>query len=153
MLHDNIKAARERAGLSLSAAAERIGLGKTTLYRLEAGEAPIAASRLPLIALAYRTTVADLIDNRVKERTAEQDLLEIALVVQMVEEVIQQLDIRPNPGVVGGAVSETVRLARDDFEQRLSGEFDPNRYRAFVQGIFGSWLDRRPPVTTTSIRT
>ena len=45
---------------------------------------------------------------------------------------------RPNPKLVGRAVVETVLLARDDFDQRLSGKFDPYRYLGVVQTIFGS---------------
>ena len=138
MSNDQIKDARERAGLTLADAAVRLGIAKTTLFRLERGETPVAASRLPVFARAYGTSIADLIDNRVRVRSTEQDLLEIALVAQMIEEVIQGLNARPNPKLVGRAVAETVKLTRDDFEQRLGGQFDPNRYRGVVEAIFDS---------------
>jgi transcriptional regulator with XRE-family HTH domain len=138
MLNNHIKDARERAGLTLADAAVRLGIAKTSLFRLERGEAPITASKLPMFARAYGTTISDLIDNRVRVRSTEQDLLEIALVAQMIEEVIQSLNARPNPKQVGRAVAETVRLTRDDFEQRLGGQFDPNRYRGVVETIFDS---------------
>ena len=85
MLHLNIKAARERAGLSLASAAERIGVSKTTLFRLEAGEAPIAAARLPVIARAYGTTVADLVDDTFTDRPPEPDYRQVHAVVKMVD--------------------------------------------------------------------
>lgn len=136
MLNDHIKNARERAGLSLADAAGRLGIAKTTLFRLERGETPIAASRLPVFARVYGISIGDLIDNRVQARSTEQDLLEIALVAQMVEEVIQALEVRPNPKLVGRAVAETVKLARDDLDQRLSGKFEPSRYRGLVEAVF-----------------
>ncbi len=132
MLHNHIKDARERAGLTLADAAVRLGIAKTSLFRLERGETPITASRLPLFARAYGTSIADLIDNRVRARSTEQDLLEIALVVEMVEEVVQGMSARPNPGVLGRTVAEIIRLTRDDQVQRLDGLFDPARYRGIV---------------------
>ena len=138
MLHNHIKDARERAGLTLADAAVRLGIAKTTLFRLERGETPITASKLPLFARAYGTTVSALIDDRVRARSTEEDLLEIALVAEMIEEVIQSLNARPNPKLVGRAVAETVKLTRDDFDQRLSGKFDPYRYRGVVEVLFAT---------------
>jgi transcriptional regulator with XRE-family HTH domain len=141
MLNDHIKDARERAGLTLADASVRLGIAKTSLFRLERGEAPITASKLPMFARAYGTTISDLIDNRVRVRSTEQDLLEIALVAQMIEEVIQGMSARPNPKVLGKTVAEIIRLSRDDQVQRLDGQFDPTRYRGIVAAYLGGGAD------------
>jgi transcriptional regulator with XRE-family HTH domain len=141
MLNDHIKDARERAGLTLADAAVRLGIAKTSLFRLERGETPITAAKLPMFARAYGTTIADLIDNRVRARSTEEDLLEIALVVEMVEEVVQGMSARPNPRVLGKTVSEIVRLTRDDHVQRLDGLFDPARYRGIVAAYLSGGID------------
>ena len=145
MLCDHIKDARERAGLTLTEAAIRLGIGKTTLFRLEGGKTPIAASKLPVFARIYETTVADLIDNRVRGRSTEQDLLDVATVVQMVEEVVQGMSARPNPKVLGQTVAEVIRLARDDQMFRLEGQFDPDRYRGIVAAYLGGDVVVRNP--------
>lgn len=133
MLHENIKAARERAGLSLASAAERIGVGKTTLFRLEAGEAPIAAARLPVIARAYGTSVADLVDNTITDRPPEPDYRQVHAVVQMVEEIVHDLPMRPLPGRIAAVVVEVIKLTRDDDTNRMDGSYDPTRYAGIVR--------------------
>ena len=147
MLNNHIRNARERAGITLTEAAARLGIGKATLSRLESGQAPIASSRLPEFARVYRTSVADLIDNRVSERTPEHELREIAQVAEMVEEVVQGMSARPNPKVLGQTVAEVIRLARDDQVQRLDGhgQFDPARYRGIVAAYLGGGGDVRNP--------
>jgi transcriptional regulator with XRE-family HTH domain len=141
MLHSQIKRARERAGLTLTDAADRMGIGKATLSRLETGLATITASRLPIFAKTYGTTVADLIDDRVRARSADQDLHEVARVVEMVEEVVQSMSARPDPVALGKTVAEVIRLSRDDQVERLDGQFDPTRYRGIVAAYLGGGAD------------
>lgn len=138
MLHSHIKNAREHAGLTLTEAAERMGIGKATLSRLEAGLTPIASGRLPVFARVYQTTVADLIDNRVSGRSPEPDYEQIASVVEMVEGAVQSMGTRPSPKLVGRTVAEVIRLTRDDFGERLAGKFDPTRYLEVVRVMLGS---------------
>lgn len=141
MLHKLIQTARERSGLSLTEAAERLGIAKSTLSRLENGQASIVASRLPLFAALYGTTVARILNNDLGNRPPEPDYAQVAVVVTLVQDVIRTLQASPNPERVGAVVVELIKLTRDDFDQRLEGEFDPSRYRGIVQALLHNLSD------------
>ena len=58
---DTIRKARKELGLSLQTAADRLGLPKTTLWRLEDGESKISAKRLVDIAAEYGYSISSLV--------------------------------------------------------------------------------------------
>lgn len=62
LVAERIRAAREAHGLSLSKAAERMGITKAALWSVEQGKADPRFSTLKTIGQAYGLTVGQLVD-------------------------------------------------------------------------------------------
>lgn len=134
-LHQVIRKAREEAGLTLTEAAQRLGVGKATLSRLETKKGPITATRLTEIAQLYGVRPADLLDGTIKPLPdADAELREIAVVVETVERIIDQAGQRPTPEKVGSTVVEILKLARAD-RDLIGSDFDVGRYVGLAQAI------------------
>jgi len=59
--HTNLRAARERAGLSQAELAEEIGVARTTIVYLESGKTQLVSKTVPLIAARLGLSVEELL--------------------------------------------------------------------------------------------
>lgn len=135
-LHQVIRKAREDAGLTLTEAALQLGVGKATLSRLETAKGPITATRLTEIARLYRVTPSALLDGTVLAApTSDEDLDHVGLVVEEIERVIADGDLRPSPVRVSAAVVEILKLARSDYRARADGKFEVQRYLGVARAM------------------
>ncbi len=135
-LHLVIREAREGAGISLTAAAQRLGVGKATLSRLETGKGPITATRLEQLASVYGVSPGALLDRTVVKLPGQIDYEQLGMVVEEVERTIQKLDVRPRPEKVRTAVVEVLKLAQTDVTENPGAVFDPRRYLGMVEAMF-----------------
>lgn len=131
-----IREARETLGLSLSAAADKMGLSKSTLSRLETGESIISAQRLFEFADAYDVSPEELLHGRSVTVPRTVDLDRMAQVVEEVETLIFDLEVRPEPARVSRAIVEVLKLETVRMLEAKDTRFDPSRYRGLVQEIF-----------------
>lgn len=135
-LHLVIREAREGVGISLTAAAQRLGVGKATLSRLETGKGPITATRLAQLASIYEVAPGALLDRTVVKLPGQIDYDQLGMVVEEVERTIQKLDVRPRPEKVRTAVIEVLKLAQTDVAGNPGAVFDPRRYLGMVEAMF-----------------
>ncbi len=135
-LHQVIRAAREKAGLTLPVAAFRLGVGKATLSRLETAKGPITSTRLSEIARLYGMTSSSLLDGTIRPApTNEDDYRLLRRVVEEVEQIIAEIEHRPSPQKFSTTVVEILKLARSDVRGGLEAEFDMRRYRSVAQAM------------------
>ena len=119
-LYDRIRDARERAGLSVNDAAEKLGVSRVQIWRMENKTETISAERLFIIAAIYEVDPYHLFHGT-KATTQSQTVLyrRIGEAVTMVEAESQKLDVKPPPHLVGEAVVEVLRQ-----ENRTGGTAD-----------------------------
>ncbi len=137
-LHQVIRAARERAGLTLTEAADRLGVGKATLSRLETGKGPVTATRLTEIARLYGLMPSTLLDGTIKAvPTGEEDYRDVCLVVEEIERIIDETGSRPAPEKIGVTVVEILKLARAEMRDKSKTQLDLGRYEGIARALLG----------------
>ena len=136
-LSRTIKQAREEAGLTLTEAAERLGIGKSTLSRLETGKGPVSATRLAELAGVYRVAAGALLDCAVERVSSEPNYQLIEEVIVAVESVAQDMDQHPIPKRVGRAAVEVLRLAKEEADRDARTSFDHSRYNGVIKAMLG----------------
>ncbi len=135
-LHQVIRMAREKTGMTLTEAAHRRDVGKATLSRLETKKGPITATRLTEIARLYKVKPSDLLDGTIAPApVGGDDYGHGGVVVTEIERVIADGDIRPSPEKVSAAVVEILKLARSDIQSREGAEFDVQRYLGVARAM------------------
>ena len=136
-LNEVLRDARMRAGYTLTEAAERLGIGKATLSRLETAKGPVTSSRLTQLARLYGVRPADLLAGTITSvPSGEAELQQTALVIEEVERIIADANPRPDPAKVSSAVIEILKLARADHFEK-GGDFDVKRYIGLARAILG----------------
>lgn len=130
-----IRKVRLDLGLSLQAAADRLGMPKTTLWRLEDGESKISAKRLVDIAAEYGYSVSSLVAGELVKSPTQTEFDRLGSVVEHVEFMIQNLSTRPPPAQVRVAVVEVWRLETQRMIETGGEQFDPTRYDRLVEQI------------------
>jgi transcriptional regulator with XRE-family HTH domain len=133
---DTIRRARLELGLSLQAAADRLGMPKTTLWRLEDGESKISAKRLVDIAAEYGFSISRFVAGELVKSPTQTEFDRLGAVVEHVESMIQNLSARPLPARVRVAVVEVWRLETQRMIETGGDAFDPTRYDRIVEQIF-----------------
>lgn len=122
-LYDRIKDARERAGLTVNEAAERLGVSRVQVWRMENKTETISAERLFVIAEVYGVDPYALFKGIDATSQSTAALYQrIGEVVAMVEAEVQRLNAKPPPDVVGEAV---VEILRQETRGRTSPPTDP----------------------------
>ena len=98
---ERIKAAREAHGLSLSKAAERMGITKAALWSVEQGKVDPRFSTLKTIGQAYGLTVGQLVDGGEPLPTLHPFALRIAIEIdsQLRRALAAGVEVREVDGV------------------------------------------------------
>jgi transcriptional regulator with XRE-family HTH domain len=136
-LYDRIRDARERAGLSVNEAAERLGVSRVQIWRMENKTKTISAERLFMIAELYQVDPYELFrGSQATTRSANAMYRQIGEVVAMVEAEVQRLKVKPPPEIVGEAVVEILRQEAREHEKRQPQPFDKEKYQGLVALIF-----------------
>lgn len=135
-LHQVIRAAREKAGLTLTEAAFRLRVGKATLSRLETAKGPITATRLTEIARLYGVTPSSLLDGTIANVPTDDDEYRLVRrVVEEVETIIAEIEHRPSPQKISITVAEILKLSRSEVTNGSSAKIDLRRYRSVAQAM------------------
>jgi transcriptional regulator with XRE-family HTH domain len=135
-LYERIKNARERAGMTVNDAASALGVTRTQVWRLEQKSETLSAERLFEIADLYGVDPRQLFQGKDAPPTSQDLYRRIGEVVAMVEEQVQQLDLRPPPTLVADAVIEILQQEANQPIDARSEPFDPSRYRGLVALLF-----------------
>ena len=134
MLHHDLKRARIDAGLSMDDAADRLGVSRSALSRIEGGVTSVSSQRLIVLAGVYGVSPSSLLDGAVVRAMSDTDLDRIGRVIEFVEEVLADQSPRPDPKVVRETVlaifKQETALAWD-----TGAEFDPARYRELIRAL------------------
>ncbi len=132
-LYERIRSARERAGFSVNEAAERLGVSRVQVWRMENKSETISAERLFLIAKIYGVDPIEIYHGT---DAASQNFgplyRQIGEVVAMVEAEVQRLEAKPSPDVVGEAVVEVLRQEMKDQNNSELRPFDGAKYQGLI---------------------
>jgi transcriptional regulator with XRE-family HTH domain len=136
-LYDRIRDAREGAGLTVKEAAERLGVSRVQIWRMENKAETITAERLFIIAAIYQVDPYVLFQGA-KATTQSTSALyaRIGEVVAMVEEEAQLLDVKPPPHLVGEAVVEILRQETRNQTTPDTNPLDATKYQGLVSLLF-----------------
>lgn len=136
-LYDRIKDARERAGLTVNDAADRLGVSRVQIWRLENKAETISAERLFVIAEIYGVDpIALFHGTKVTTHSTSALHTRIGEVVAMVEEEAQRLDVKPSPHLVGEAVVEILRQETRNQTPPGAAPLDASKYQGLVSLLF-----------------
>jgi transcriptional regulator with XRE-family HTH domain len=132
-LYERIKDARERAGLTVGEAAERLGVSRVQVWRMENKAETITAERLFVLAAVYDIDPS-VVFKGVAATTQSTTALykRIGEVVAMVEAEVQRLDAKPPPDVVGEAVVEILRQETRGRTSPPSEPLDIEKYQGLI---------------------
>jgi transcriptional regulator with XRE-family HTH domain len=136
MFGDIIRRAREQKGLSLADAAHRVGLPKTTFWRLESGQSRVSAQQFVDIAAGLGFSVAEALEGNLVTAPSHTDFDRLGQVVEHIEGLIQRDGTRPTPSQVRTAVVEVLRLETARVIETPGATFEPARYNGLVTEIF-----------------
>lgn len=145
VLSERLKMARERAGLSVNAAATALGLTRVQVWRIERPKSEteseaISTDRLLQMAQLYQVTPASLLaDDADPALNLTTD--QIGEVVHLVEEIVLTHRTRPRPEVVSDAVVEILKLERERLHNAPGEQFDPRRYQGLLTTMFKNTKD------------
>ena len=95
-INRTIRMARERKGLTLTQAAELVGISRSTLFRLENGDGRVSMEKLQAVAGGYGYKPGALLDGNL-DIIREPDMLVVSEAVRTVLEASEQLAPRPEP--------------------------------------------------------
>ena len=133
-----LREARERAGISLEAAANYIGISTASFSRMETGISSVTASRMAKLAEHYGVSVAGLFEGQLIRMPTNVDVERMKSVVILVHQVIGNLNVSPSPEKIADVVSQIytdeIKRLLDDTKADLV--FDPDSHRAFITMIF-----------------
>ncbi len=136
-LFDRIRNARENAGLSVNEAAERLGVSRVQVWRMENKAETISAERLFVIAEIYGVDPVVLFHGTKTNTQSETALYQrIGEVVAMVETEVQRLNVKPPPNVVGEAVVEILRQEARHSKTPANEPIDISKYQGLVALVF-----------------
>jgi len=132
-LYERIKDARERAGLTVNQAAEKLGVSRVQVWRMENKAETITADRLFVLAEVYDIDPLILFKG-VNATTQSTAVLykKIGEVVAMVEAEVQRLDAKPPPDVVGEAVVEILRQETRGRQDQPTEPLDIEKYQGLI---------------------
>lgn len=134
-LFERIKQAREKAGMSTSELADKLGVKRTQAWRLENDATTLSAARLFELADLFGVDPRELFFGAGNHRP-DAGYIRIAKIVAMVEDVIQQTGARPTPELVGEAVIEVLKQEEQKPLAQITDSFEPDQYRGLVTLIF-----------------
>jgi len=119
--------------MSLAEVVKFLGVPKTSLWRWENNETKADAQRLVDIAAAYGLSISAIFEGKVLKAPKQTDFDRLGDVVEHIELIVQDLDLRPNPKALRTAVVEVLRLETTRVLETPCSTFDPSRYDAVVR--------------------
>jgi transcriptional regulator with XRE-family HTH domain len=132
-LHNALKKARTDAGLSVSAVAQHLKVGRAQVWRMEKNADFISVARLRQVAELYGVPMQVLLDDKL---TLEEDGLSYQLVgmaVDAVTQVMSAKSIPPAQANIRDAVMTVVRLQQRRWEEDPKSVFDAKEYTALIE--------------------
>lgn len=135
-LNERIKQARERAGFSVNKAAEKLGLKRVQIWRMENRDFALSAERLFELSENYGVDPRTLFKGINDDLKSDNRFERIGEAVRMVEEIVQSCNVRPSPDLVREAVIEVLKQDFAQPAQALEQPFEPDRYQGLVTLIF-----------------
>lgn len=136
-IHQTLRKARERAGLSLEEAAAAIGISAASFSRMETAQSRVTTDRLAALAGLYRVSATALLEGSIVMSPSAIDLKRMRAVVELVQEIVIRLRARPSPKKMGLAVSEVYRVEIERMVADPDAEFDPARHAGLIEAIVG----------------
>lgn len=135
-LHHLLRAARERAGITLEEAAKHIGISRASFSRLETGQSRIATDRLEDLARLYDISASALLEGAIVTRPSTIDIERMRQVVEVIQDVVLALKAQPSPEKLGLVVVEIYRLEIDAMIADPKATFEPKRHRTMIRAMF-----------------
>jgi transcriptional regulator with XRE-family HTH domain len=136
-IHNTLKQARERAGLTLEKAAECINISGASFSRMENGLSKVTTDRLEILAALYEVSASALVEGSIVTRPSTIDIDRLKLVVEAVQHVVNERQAHPSPKKMAMAVAELYRLEITHIVNDATAEFDPSRHLGIIEVMFG----------------
>ena len=130
-LSDDLKQARNDAGLTMVDAAKKLGITQGSLSRIESGDTGVSSQRLIDMAGLYGVSPSSLMDGAVVNALSDKDLDRIGQVIEFVEEVLSEHSSRPKPTVVRETILAIFKQESASV-YKSGADFDPTRYRELM---------------------
>ena len=118
-------------------AAEAVGISTASLSRMENGVSRVTTDRLAMLAGLYQVSATALLGGSIVMAPASVDLERMRAVVELVQETVIRLRMRPSPKKMGLAVSEVYRVEIERMVADPNAEFDPGRHAGLIEAIVG----------------
>lgn len=135
-IHETLREARERSGLSQDDAARRLGISVASVSRMESGESAVTTDRLAQLAAFYKVSAASLLEGAIVTHPSAIDLERLKLAIVEVEKVVAALGVRPSPEKVADAVAELYRTEIEHIIEHPRETFTPSRHARLLELIF-----------------
>ena len=135
-VYSAIKLARQKAGLSLAAAGEALGITDASLSRIENHQSKLTAERLVELSKLYKVSASALLEGAVVMKPSTLDLDRLKAIIEEVEAVAAQLEERPTPAKIGTTITEIYRIEIERLVENSDAQFDPKRYLSTIEGFF-----------------
>lgn len=135
-IHQTLKEARTKIGMSQEQAADFLGISGASFSRMEAGQSAVTTNRLVRLAALYKVSASALLEGSVVMEPTTMDMKRLKLVVIEIERIISALNARPSPEKIAEATA-TLYTTEIDFIIRHPREsFDPSRHAPLLELIF-----------------
>lgn len=135
-IHQTLRQAREKAGLSIEIAAKCIGISGASFSRMETGVSKVTTDRLEMLASLYEVSASALIEGSTAMRPSTVDIDRMRKVVETVQRCVNQAKMRPSPEKMGMAVTEIYRLEIEHIITNPKADFDADRHIGIIEAMF-----------------
>ncbi|MEO0342354.1 MAG: helix-turn-helix transcriptional regulator [Pseudomonadota bacterium] len=136
-LYERIRQARENSGMTVNEVAERLGVSRVQVWRMENKAETITAERLFALADLYGVDPSKLFLGKDAGSNQTQRIEDkIVEIVTLVEREVQALNVRPAPELVADAVVEILKQEAAGGFESSSSPLDASRYQGLIQLVF-----------------
>ncbi|GLO68993.1 hypothetical protein MACH17_05100 [Phaeobacter inhibens] len=132
-LHNALKKARKDAGLSVTAVAQHLQVGRAQVWRMEKDAEFISIARLRQVAELYGVPIEALLDDKLPQQTGDVPYQLVGMAVDAVMAVISAKSLQPPHTRIRKAVITVLRLQQRRWEDDPNSVFDVKEYTALIE--------------------
>jgi transcriptional regulator with XRE-family HTH domain len=132
-LHEALKKARTDAGLSVSSVAQRLGVGRAQVWRMEKNAEFISIARRRQVSELYGVPVEVLLDDKLPSQAGDVSYQLVGMAVDAVMAVMSAKSIQPTQADIRDAVVTVIRLQQRRWEEDPKSKFLAKEYTALIE--------------------
>lgn len=135
-LHERLRTARTKSGLSLNEVADQLGISRIQAWRIENKSETISARRLFELADLFGVDARTLFEGRDAPMHTDSTFNRIQRITEFVERQAQESNTSQPPNLVAQAVVAILRQELDEALDVQAPDFDESKYVEFIQLLF-----------------